>query len=204
MAKRPAPDPPREALPDGESNRYLARVKTSLCKRWSVSRRETLYEIADLAVYLWALERPAEAVAIAASVAVAVPEPPPLSEGRRNYDVWCPATYSHALVVHLGESVMPEQAGASRAALLADTGITRDNPDHLEEEVREAGEWAAAPPAAKATKWECQRRSRALGGMVLYTELAAAGDPLFVPHATEAASVISPLLANLRAMLDPK
>lgn len=92
MAKQQPPAPPQEALPDGEPNRYLAKVKASLCRRWSVSRMETLYEIADLAVYLWALERPGEAVAVAAAVATAVPAPPPLPKGGVNYNVWCPAT----------------------------------------------------------------------------------------------------------------
>ena len=51
MAKQPPPPPPQEALPDNEANRYVAKVKTSLCKRWSNTKSETLYEIADLATY---------------------------------------------------------------------------------------------------------------------------------------------------------
>lgn len=201
MAKKQPPVPPREALADGEPNRYVAKVKASLCKRWSVSRMETLYEIADLAIYLWALERPGEAVAVAAAVASAVAAPPPLPKGGVNYNVWCPVTYSHALVTHLGGSAMPEQARASRAVLLADAGIARNNPAYLAGQVLEARQKAAAPPDPKAMKWECLGLARAVGGMVLYVELAAAGDPLFTPHAADAASLVPQLLSKLAAKL---
>lgn len=201
MAKQQPPAPPQEALPDGEPNRYLAKVKASLCRRWSVSRMETLYEIADLAVYLWALERPGEAVAVAAAVATAVPAPPPLPKGGVNYNVWCPATYSHALVTHVGASTVPEQAEASRAALFADAGIARNNPGFLASKVAEARQRAAAPPVPKAMKLECLGLARAVGAMVLYTELAAAGDSLFAPYASDAASLVLQLLSKLGARL---
>lgn len=201
MAKQRSSTPPQEALPAGEPNRYLTKVKTSLCKRWSVSRMETLYEIADLAVYLWALDRANEAVAVAVSVAAAVPAPPPLPRRGVNYNIWCPATHSHALVAHLGASKVPDQAVASRAALLADAGIARDNPDYLANKVAEARRLVAAPSDAKAMKWECQALARAVGGMVLYAELAAAGDTLFVPHGTEAVALIPELLSRLEAKL---
>jgi hypothetical protein len=201
MTQRQAPQPPREALPDGESNRYLAKVKASLCKRWSASRRETLYEIADLAAFLWALERSDEALAVASWVAVAVPAPPPLPKGGVNYNVWCPATYSHALVARLGAHTLPGQVRASRAALLGDGGVARDNPAYLAGRVGDARQLAAAPPDPKATKWECQGLARAVGAMALYSELAAAGDPLFAPHAAEAAALLPPLLSRLGTRL---
>jgi len=200
MAKTQPPAPPRQALPDGEPNRYLAKVKASLGKRWSVSRMETLYEIADLAMYLWALDRPGEAVAIAAAVAAAVPAPPPLPGGRVNYNLWCPATHSHALVARLGASARPEQAGASRAALLADPGINRGNPGYVADRVADARRVAEAPPAPRSMTRECQDLARAVGGLVLYAELAA-GDPLFAPHAPDAAALIPQLLAKLGATL---
>lgn len=201
MAKRQPPAPPKEALPGGETNRYLAKFKASLCKRWSVSRMETLYEIADLAAYLWALERPREAVAVAASVATAVPAPPALPANRVNYNIWCPATHSHALVAHLGTAVVPEQARASRAALLADAGLARDNPSFLDQQVAEAHQLAAAPSDPKEMKWECRGLARAVNGMVLYAELAAGGDSLFTPYAPDAVALIPQLLSKLGAKL---
>jgi hypothetical protein len=201
VAKQQPPAPPQEALPDGEPNPYLAKVKASLRKRWSTSRAESLYQIADLAVYLWALGRSGEAVAVAAAVAAAVPAPPPLPRGGVNYNLWCPATRSHALVVRLGASAMPEQAGASQAALLADAGIARNNPGYLAGHVSDARQKAAAPPDPRAMKRECLRLARAVGGMVLYAELAAAGDPIFAPHASDAASLVPLLLSKLEARL---
>ena len=197
MAKQQPPAPPREALPDDEPNRYLGKVKASLCKRWSVSRMDPLYEIADLAAYLWALERPDEAVVIAEAVATAVPAPPPLPRGGVNYSLWCPATYSHALVARLGTGVLPEQAGASRAAVLADPGVARDNPRYVVNQVADARRVAAAPPDPRSMKWQCQGLARAIGAMALYAELGAAGDPLFAPHAEDAAAVIPQLLGRL-------
>src|SRR5688500_14266081 len=98
MAKKAvAAEPPKEALPEGEPNRFVAKFKASLCRRWSTSRTETLYEIAELAEYLWAMERPNEALEIVVAVATAVPAPPPLPRGGVNYNIWCPATVSHAL-----------------------------------------------------------------------------------------------------------
>lgn len=201
VAKQQPPDPPEEALPETEPNRYLAKVKASLSKRWSVSRMETLYEIADLAVYLWALERSDEAVAVASAAAASVPAPPPLPKGGVNYNIWCPATYSHALVAHLGASTIPEQAGASRAALLADPGIARDNQGYLASKVEEARQKAVAPPDPKAMKWECLGLARAVGGLVLYIELAAAGDPLFAQHVSDAVPLVPQLLSKLKAKL---
>jgi hypothetical protein len=129
MPKKSVPEtPPTEALPDGEANRYVAKFKAAHCKRWSSPRMETLYEIFDLAAFLWALERPDEAHAVVASVAAAVTATPPLSRGGSNYNIWCPATFSHALV-HLSWA-KSDQAAASRAAPLADCGIARHNPDY--------------------------------------------------------------------------
>src|SRR5262249_20052315 len=42
MAKKTVPAPPNEALPDGESNRYLAMLKSSLGERCSLPRMAPL------------------------------------------------------------------------------------------------------------------------------------------------------------------
>lgn len=201
VAKKPSPEPPKEALPDGEPNRYLAKFKASLCKRWSVTRRETLYEIFDLAAFLWALDRPDEALAVAGSVAAEVPTPPPLPRGGVNYNIWCPATYSHALVARLGARTVPDRATASRTAILSDTGIARDNPSYLADCVTSAREVAAAVPNPKAMKWECLALTRALGDMVLYAELASAGDQLFARHSAAAGTLLARLVPKLQAKL---
>ncbi len=201
MAKQPPPAPPPEAHPDGELNRYLAKVKASLCKRWSVSRTEVLYEIADLAAYLWALERPREAVAVAAAVAVAVPEPPPLPRGGANYNVWCPATYSHAFLVRLGGPSHADFVGRSRTALLADAGLARDNPAFLANQLVEARGRLAPATDSGSMKWQCQSLARSVGSMTLFAELAAAGDPLFADLDPDADALVPQLLTVLGARL---
>ena len=204
MAKQPPPAPPPEALPDGEPNAYLAKFKASLVKHWSVTKSGVLYEMAELVAMLWALERPREAAAVAAAVAAGVPEPPPLPGDRVNYSLWCPATYSHALLVRIGGSTHPAAVAASRAALLEDTGITRDNPEYLVSRVAEAGETVAAPTEPRAMKMECQRLARAVGHMTLYAELAAGGDPVFADVGPEADRLVPQLLSKLAARLRPK
>jgi hypothetical protein len=202
MAKKPiTAAPPNEALPEGEPNRYLAKFKSSLCKRWSLTRMETLYEIADLALFLLALDREEEALAVAASIAASIPAPPPLPRGGFNYNVWCPATFSHALVVHLGAGSLRDQAGASRAAILGNTGIARNNPAFIADGVAQARQLAAAPAGQDTIKWECQRLARALGAMVLYSELAKAGDTVFEPHSEATGDLIPKLLSKLGARL---
>lgn len=201
MPKKQQPTAPPAAVPDGEPNRYLAKIKASLCKRWSYSRMETLYEIADLAVYLWALDRPGEAVEVATAVAAAIPAPPPLPGGGVNYNLWCPATHSHALVSRLSDRTRRKHAAASLAALIADTGVARDNPEFVAGSVKEARRVLAAPPEPRAMKWECQSLARAVGEMTLYAELGNAGDVVFAPHVGEAIAVVQPLLTRLGAKL---
>ena len=203
MAKQPPPAPPPEAQPDGESNPYLAKFKASLVNRWSVTKSEVLYEIAELVASLWALERPREAAAVAAALGAAVTEPPPLPKGRVNYTLWCPATYSHALLVRLGGATHPDGVAASRAALLADAGIARDNPAFLDQQVIAARESVAAPSEPRAMKRECQVLARAVGRMTLYAELAAAGDPLFADLGPEAEALLKQLLPKLAARIRP-
>ena len=200
MNQKPAPSPPQAALPEGESNRYLAKFKTSLGKRWSLTKSETLYEIFDLAMFLWALERNEEARAVATAVATAIPVPPALPRGRVNYTLWCPATYSHALAVHLGSRPQTAQAATSRAALLADAGLARDNPAFLVGRVTTAGQQLAAPVDPKVMKWECRALARSAGALLLFSELAAAGDALFAPLESEAVA----LLPQLRSKLGDK
>ncbi len=204
MTKPPPPIPPLAASPDNEPNKSLAKYKQSLSKRWSVTKRETLYEIADLAIFLWALERSEEAVAVAAAVATAVPVPPPLPRDRVNYNLWCPATFSHALVMHLGGAPMSAQVARSRATLLADAGIARDNPEFLEKKVAEARERLEAAHNPKELKWELLGLARSIGTLNLYSELASAGDPIYAPHKTAANDLIPLLLSKLSTLLRSK
>ena len=201
MSRKTVPEaPPDVALPEGESNRYVAKFKATLCKRWSSTRMETLYEIFDLAAFLWALERNDEALAIAASVVAAVPTPPPLGGGF-NFNIWCPATYSHALMIHLTSGTGDARAEASRAELFRNPGIARHNTGFIASNVVEASQLAASPAGEKTMKWESQELARSIGSLVLYSELAKAGDSVFEVHASEAARIIPQLLLKLRTLL---
>lgn len=121
-----------------------------------------------------------------------------------NYSLWCPATYSHALLVRLGGATQPAGVATSRAALLADAGIAWDNPAFLARQVAEARETLAAPSEPRAMKLECQRLARDVGQMTLYAELGVAGDPLFTDLGPEADALLAQLLPKLAARLRSK
>ena len=200
MTKKKAPvAPPIEAMPDGETNLYLAKFKSSLSKRWSLTRMGTLYEISDLIQFLWALGRTNDAIAVADSVADSIPCPPPLPGGGFNYNIWCPATFSHAMVAHLSGS--HARAAASRTAIFDNTGISRDNPDYIAANIEGARQLVNAPAGQDTIKWECQGLAGTLATLVLYFELAKAGDILFKPHSEKCDSLIPGLLSKLNARL---
>jgi hypothetical protein len=192
--------PPKEALPVGEANGYLTKFKRSLSRRWSLTRMGVLYEISDLAVFLWALERDTEALAVAVSVAAGIPSPPRLSGGRFNYNIWCPATLLHALVVRLSSDA--SRSDISLAALLNDFGISRNNPEYIAEAVETASRLAGTIIGNDTIKWECQRLARTLGSMVLYSELAKAGDSVFKNHGPNCDSAIPELRSKLGIRLE--
>lgn len=200
MAKNHA-TPPKEAKPDGESNPYLVKFKSALLKRWSLTRSDTLEEIANLALFLWALDREPESLAIAASIAADIPSPPPLPGGGFNYKLWYPAAFSHALVAHIGTGRLSGQAKASRAAIIKDSAIARDNAAYIADGVAEARQSAAASVGHDTIKWECQNLAQALGLMVLYVQLAKAGVAAFKPHLKAARALIPKLHSNLGARL---
>lgn len=202
MTRKRAPEtPPNEALPHGERNPFLVRFKSSLSKRWSLTRMETLYEISDLAIFLWALERQQDALGVAASVATGIPLPPSLPGGKFNYNLWCPATHSHALVVHLGPPGWRDRVEASRAALLADPGIARNNPRYLSDRIAEARHSVDTPLHHKAAKTDYQTFARHMGALVLYNELAKAGDPMFEEFSTEVVALVPQIYLKLGTLL---
>jgi hypothetical protein len=173
---------PVEVAATVEANAFLAALKSSLSKRWSVTGMATLYEIADLVAFLHALRRNEEAIAVAGSVVTSVPAPPPLPTGAYNYNIWCPATLSHAFTVHLASPHLSSRAAHSQAALLNDPGIARDNLTYIARRIADAESAAAAEPPKKPTKAQRQEMARHLSTAVLYTVLANAGDGAFVAH----------------------
>ena len=50
-------------------------------------------------------------------------------------------------------------------------------------------------------KWEYQRLARDLGKLVLYSELAKAGDPMLEGHSEEIALLLPRVLSRLRTQL---
>jgi hypothetical protein len=165
--------PPAAALPANEPNRYLAKVKTSLARRWSLTRMKELYDQADLARYLWALERDAEALAVLRSVTSVVPVP----SGLPNYNVWSPVVTMNALEARICR-LAGDGAGAAvpAARVMADPGLA-PNRDFIVAEITDAPAALGEANAETSVKWACHKLSRTVGGLILLHELAVAGHP---------------------------
>ncbi|WP_328387497.1 hypothetical protein [Nocardia sp. NBC_00416] len=166
--------PPAAASPDGEANRYLLKFKSSLVERWSHTRMTELYEIVDLSVYLWAVDRSEEALAVLRSVTTVITEPPRTRDGTVDYNIWCPVAAANALEARLlrGRGDAAVQFPAAR--IVGDPGLA-DNPDFIREQVAVAPEKMAAAAAEVSVKRACHRLSRTLISLLLLAELAAAG-----------------------------
>jgi hypothetical protein len=104
-----------------------------------------------------------------------------------NYNLWCPATFSHGLVAHLGG----EGAKASNDALVADPGVARDNPAYVAKGIVDAPGEIAKASADPSLKWATHQLAGILGRLAVYDALAQASDPLVEGH-----------LAAIRAGLD--
>jgi len=196
-SKRANATPPPELTAASEANIFVAKFKTSLEKRWSVTGMATLYEIADLVALLHALGRNDEAIAVADSVVTAVPAPPPLPSGGHNYNIWCPATLSHAFVAHLGPWHLSSRAAASRDALLNDPGIARDNSAYIAGRIADAARDAATDLPRKPTKAQRQETARHLSTAILYSVLGNAGDGAFAVHHELADRLVTSLREKL-------
>jgi hypothetical protein len=193
--------PPTAATASGETNPFLAAFKSSLAKRWSLTGMAVLYEIADLVAFLYALGRDREAAAVANAVASGIEAPPPLPAGGRNYNIWCPATLSHAFLVHINAPSLSSRVVASREALLEDPGIARTNSEFIAARVSDASMDAAEEPIKKPTKAQRQQTARHLSAMVLYSVLANAGDAAFTIHRETAGRLVVSLQQKLYRLL---
>ena len=202
MSKSRAVTAPPPEVTNAEPNRFLAGFKSSLAKRWSCTRMETLYEIADLVAFLHALERDREAVAVASAVATSVPAPPPWPGGGVNYNVWAPAALCHAFLVHVDPSGLAGQVAASSQALLQDPAIQRESTDYIAARLAKAVHEAGAELPAKPTKGDRQSAARHLGTCVQFSVLADAGDIAFAPHGESANTAIAALRTRLARMLE--
>ena len=92
-AAEPAVDVPSVLLSD-EYNKAIARPKASLAKRWSLSRAACLTDATELAWFLVAVGRAAEARALVDQIADGV-------TFGGNHDLWSPASHAIALAARL-------------------------------------------------------------------------------------------------------
>ncbi len=168
--------PPAAANPGDEENRYLLKFKSSLIKRWSHTRMAELYEIVDLSVYLWAVDRSDEALDILRSLTTAITEPPRTRDGTVDYNLWCPVVAADAHEAWLLRGRGDAAAQGPSARVVGDPGLA-DNPEFICEQVVDAPAKMTAAAAEKSVKRACHRLSRTLIGLLLLAELATAGHP---------------------------
>ena len=159
----------------------------------------SLYDICYLATYLWALDRKAEAMEIVSDIAKNVPEPPPYNGGF-NYNIWCPAALSHALLVHL-QKPATKLSKFSLETILRDVGISRTNKDYPQSKLDTANKLVNDPPILKPRKLDHERFASSLSFMLVFSILGNGGVTFFEPYAKQAEENIPPLLDKLGAML---
>ncbi|MFC5186698.1 hypothetical protein [Actinomadura harenae] len=161
--------PPAAAQPAAEPVPYLLRFKTSLVKRWSHTRTRELFQECDLATYLWALNREAEALEILDSITTAIPA----SKG--DYNIWTPVVRMHALQARILRTPTGSSHTRNVNAVLADPGLA-DNPPAIASSIPEA-EAAFQAATGRSLASSCRNHSRALGRLFLLSELARAHHP---------------------------
>jgi len=179
----------------GDANRYLARRKPTLARRWSLTRMSDLFDQVAFGVYLLALGREQDADSIFALIAEV-----PFSE---NYNVWTPVGYAiclharllclsgdmpawRATLERIGEHPVEAYSVADLPAYLA--ALATD----LDEGYRE-----------KSLKWGCYRMAMALAVLCYYRECALAGIEHDSPYDAEALeSLILSGLSQLRERLE--
>jgi hypothetical protein len=169
--------PPPAAMPDGETNSYLAQFKVARVREWSHTRMNALYEQADLARYLWALDREPEALEILRSCTSVITAPPLSRNGERNFNVWCPVADLHALEARISRLAGDLAAAAEPTERIVAAHGIADNPAYIANRVAEAPVKIRDAFAERSVKWACHKLSRTVGGLIILRELALAGHP---------------------------
>jgi hypothetical protein len=185
-----------DALTAPERHPFLAKIKPGVAKRFSRSRMEPLYEAVDVACYLVALGRDAEARGLVDDIAAGA-----VFAG--NFNTWSPAANATSLAARLARLAGDELRRSTLVQRLVEhpAFATVDRPAFD----TWMGSYATELERARSEtsqKWACHRASRAVQGSVYFRETLGAGfyyDTWTTPGAIDA--VIDDGISLLRERL---
>ncbi len=168
--KKPAaPAAPAPALfAAKELQPYLRKVMASLGKRLSLTRMAVLFEIADLAWYLTALERHADAASIVDYLG--------LVPFTGNHNLWSPASLGLSLGARLARLAgQPARRAALVGRLVENPAYATVQRVYFEQDLARVVLEIDRARAEKTQKLACRQLARALGRVTYFRETAGHG-----------------------------
>ena len=179
-----------------EHNKSLARAKTSLAKKWSLTRTESLADAAQLAWSLVALGRSGEARTLVEHVSSRV-------VFTADPDAWWAAASAIVLAARLARLEGDEPRRASLVSRLVENPAVASSPrDALVKAVAIADKDIRSAEVESAEKWACQGFARGCARAAYFRETAA--DIAYEPGTLDLDALertIAEGLAGLRAFL---
>lgn len=165
-AASPPVDVPSVLLTD-EYNPSIARTKTAVAKKWSLTRAESLADAAQLGWFLVAVRREREANELVDHISDRV-----IFDG--NQTIWAPASSAIVLAARLARLRNDEPRRASLTSLLvANPAIAAMPRDAFLKWVAEANKDLRSAEVESSQKWACQGFARACVRAAYFRETAA-------------------------------
>ena len=156
-------------LLEDDGNASIKRAKAALAKKWSLARAESLAGIAQLAWFLVALRRQAEARELADLVASGV-----TFDG--NQSLWAPAASSIALAARLARQANDEPRRATLVAkLVANPAMAAMPRDEFLKSLALATRDIRSAEVEPSQKYACEGFARGCARATYFTETAAEG-----------------------------
>jgi hypothetical protein len=188
-------DVPAVLLAD-EANKSVARAKAALAKKWSLAKKESLLDAAQLGWFLVALGREREARELADLVADGV-------AFGTDRDAWAAASYTIALAARLARSNGDQARRASLVARLVEHPAVAATPrEAFARSLADAGRDVRSAEIESSSKWACQGFARGCARAAYFCETAA--EAAYEEGSVDLAALENTLaegLAGLRAHL---
>lgn len=165
----PAPQDVPSVVAAGDGNKAVARAKTALAKKWSMTRAESLVDAARLGWFFVALERDTEACELAEHVCERV-------AFSADQNVWSAASESIILAARLARLRGDEARRASLVARLVEHPAVAAMPSEaLAKWIAVANTDIRSAEIESAAKWALEGFSRGCARAAYFRETAAEG-----------------------------
>lgn len=169
MARTPLP---KVLTQSEDANHYLARLKASLAKRWSLTRMNDLFDAVNFGIYLMALRRERDASEIFLPITAIT--------FRGNYNIWTPAGYAICLQARIHRLSLDTQQWHLLMERIREHHVEGFSADDLPVHLDDLSRYLDEGYREKSLKWACLRMAMALAVICYYRECALAG----IEHAT--------------------